>query len=110
MCRHSTKERTIGGTWTTLELQKAVEKGYTIVKIHEVWHFTPENRRVGLFKEYVNTWLKLKQESSGWPAGCVTPEQKEEYVKAYEQHEGIKLENVAENPGRKVIAKMLLNS
>lgn len=109
MCGHSTKERPIRGKWTTLELQKTVEKGYRILKIYEVWHFTPENRRVGLFKDYVNTWLKLKQESVGWPADCVTPEQKKEYVKAYEQHEGIKLENVAENPGRKAVAKMLLN-
>lgn len=109
MCGHSTKERPIRGKWTTLELQKAVEKGYRIIKIYEVWYFTPENRRVGLFKDYVNTWLKLKQESVGWPVDCVTPEQKKEYVKAYEQHEGIKLENVAENPGRKAVAKMLLN-
>ena len=109
MCCHSTKERTLRGTWTTLELQKVVETGCHIVNIHEVWHFTPDNRRVGLFKDYVNTWLKLKLESAGWPADCVTPDQKEEYVKAYEQHEGIKLENVAENPGREAIAKMLLN-
>jgi len=68
-----------------------------------------ENRREGLFAEYVNTWLKLKQESAGWPANCVTEEQKAEYVRQYEQKENIKLENVAENPGRKVIAKMLLN-
>ena len=97
------------GTWCTLELQKAVEKGYEIVKIHEVWHFALENQRTGLFAEYVNTWLKLKQESAGWPRECDTPEKKAEYVRQYEEHEGIKLENVAENPGRKSIAKMLLN-
>ena len=74
-----------------------------------MWHFTPENRRVGLFKEYVNTWLKLKQESAGWPADCVISEQQEAYRADYEAHEGIKLENVADNPGGKVIAKMLLN-
>lgn len=36
MCGHSTKERPIRGKWTTLELQKAVEKGYRIIKIYEV--------------------------------------------------------------------------
>ena len=50
-----------------------VETGCHIINIHEVWHFTPENRRVGVFKDYVNTWLKLKQESAGWTADCVTP-------------------------------------
>lgn len=81
------------------------------MKIHEVWHFPEENRRTGLFAEYVNTWLKLKQESAGWPSECVTEQQKAEYVQSYEQHEGIKLdpEQIAVNPGRKSIAKLLLN-
>lgn len=51
-CGHNTQERAFCGTWCTPELQKAVEKGYQILKIHEVLHFTSENQRVGLFKEY----------------------------------------------------------
>ena len=35
------------------------------VPSHEVWHF-PETCK-GLFQDYVNTWLKIKQEASGWP-------------------------------------------
>ena len=97
-------------TWSTIELQKEEEKGYKILKIHEVFHFTPENRPVWLFEGYVNTWLKLKQESAGWPTGCETEEEKAEYLRVYEEHEGIKLENVAENQGLKAIAKLLLNS
>ena len=61
------------GTWCTPELVKAVEKGYTRVKIHEVWHFPPEQHRTGLFADYVNTWLKLKQESAGWPSNEEPP-------------------------------------
>ena len=111
MCGHSTEERMLRGTWCTPELLKAVEKGYTIAKIHEVWHFPEENRCKGLFAGYVNTWLKLKQESAGWPAGVDTPEQKAEYLERYEQHEGIRLDpdKIAVNPGRKSIAKLLLN-
>lgn len=109
MCGHTRDQRMLHSTWCTPELQKAVEKGYEILKIHEVWHFTPENHCTGLFAEYVNTWLKLKQESAGWPKECVTDEQKAEYIRKYEEHEGIELENVAENPGRRSIAKMLLN-
>ena len=30
-----------------------------------MWHF-PETCE-GLFQDYVNTWLKIKQEASGWP-------------------------------------------
>ena len=39
----------------------------------------------------------------------MTETQKEDYIREYQQKEGILLENVAENPGRKAIAKMLLN-
>ena len=69
-CPHSDADRTLRGTWCTPELVKAVEKGYTLIKIHEVWHFPPEQRQTGLFADYVNTWLKLKQESAGWPSWC----------------------------------------
>ena len=60
-CYHSDVDRMLRGTWCTLELVKAVEKGYTLVKIHEVWHFPPEQHRTGLFANYVNTWLKLNR-------------------------------------------------
>lgn len=35
MCGHNAQERTLRGTWCTPELQKVVEKGYQILKIHE---------------------------------------------------------------------------
>lgn len=111
ICGHTREQRILKGTWCTPELQKAVEKGYQIQKIHEVWHFPEENRREGLFAGYVNTWLKLKQESAGWPTGVETTQQKAEYVKRYKEHEGIQLDadKIAVNPGRKSIAKLLLN-
>ena len=44
-CPHSDADRTLRGTWCTPELVKAVEKGYTLIKIHEVWHFPPSNAK-----------------------------------------------------------------
>ena len=64
-CCHTDQERTLRGTWATIELQKAVELGYRILKIHEVFHFREEDGKVGLFADYVSTWLKIKQESAG---------------------------------------------
>ena len=112
LCRHSDEERMMRGTWCTPELQKAVEKNYKIVKIREVWHFPKEQRREGLFAPYVNTWLKHKTEASGWPAHCLTEEQKVDYVKQYEEHKGIKLDpsRIEKNPSRKQVAKLMLNS
>ncbi|CAH3185510.1 unnamed protein product [Porites evermanni] len=60
-------------------------------------------RTEGLLADYVNTWLKIKQESAGWPDDCRTQEQKDAYNPAYEQKEGITLEHVAKNPGRKTL-------
>ena len=110
-CHHSDVDRMLRGTWCTPELVKAVEKGYTLVKIHEVWHFPPEQRRTGLFANYVNTWLKLKQESAEWPSWCQTVEQKREYILRYQEREDIRLDiaSIAKNPGRKATAKLMLN-
>ena len=111
-CPHSDADRMLRGTWCTPELVKAVEKGYTLVKIHEVCHWPPEQRQTGLFANYVNTWLKIKQESAGWPSWCQTLEQKREYILRYQEREGIRLDigSIAKNPGRKTTAKLMLNS
>ena len=112
LCRHTPEQRTLRGTWCTPEIQKAVELGYTLIKIHEVYHFLPNQRKKGLFAEYVNTWLKIKQESAGYPAWANTPEDKAAYVQRYKQREGINLDPdlVVKNPGRKATAKLMLNS
>ena len=112
LCPHSDEERLMIGGWCTSELQKAIEKGYKILKIHEVWNFPKDQRKTGLFAPYVNTWLKHKTEASGWPSHCVTEEDKKDYVQQYFTHEGIKLdpERIEKNPGRKQVAKLMLNS
>ena len=111
ICHHSEEERMLRGTWCTPEIQKAVEMGYTVLHIHEVWHFPAEQQVTGLFRDYVNTWLKIKQESAGWPSWCTTEELKQQYIRDYEEREGIKLEysKIEKNPGRKAVAKLTLN-
>lgn len=59
-CPHTPEERTLRDTWCTPELVKAVELGYHILHIHEVWHFPEKQRKKGLFKPYVNKWPKIK--------------------------------------------------
>ena len=112
LCKHTDKERMLKGTWCTEELKIAVEKGYQILKIHEVWHWPEKQRKTGLFAPYVNKFLKAKQEASGWPSDVVTEEQKAQYIADYENHEGISLdpEKIKVNPGRKAVAKVMLNS
>lgn len=78
VCPHTDDERMLTGTWCTPEIEKAIEMGYQLIKIHEVWHF--EKRRRGLFAPYVDAWLQIKQGSSGYPAWCQTEEEKAHYV------------------------------
>ena len=81
-----------------------------IQTIHEVWHF--REPRVRLFEDYVNTWLKLKTETSGWPAWCDKEEKKQLYMTQFQEKEGIALEyeKIAANPGQQALAKLMLNS
>ena len=109
-CTHSDEERAILGTWCHVELMKAIEKGYEVLKIHEVWHW--EQTTDELFKDYVDTFLKIKQEASGYPKHCVTDEQKQHYIDEYYEHEGIHLDpnKIEYNPGLRALAKFALNS
>jgi len=66
VCPHTPQQRQIIGTWCTPELQEAVRQGYEILHILEVLHFPESRQKKGLFANYVNTWLKIK-EASGWP-------------------------------------------
>ena len=109
-CTHTDEERAILGTWCHVELMKAIEKGYEVLEIHEVWHW--EETTDELFKDYVDTFLKLKQEASGYPKHCVTDEQKQHYIDEYYEHEGIHLDpnKIEYNPGLRALAKYALNS
>ena len=110
MCLHSDDERAMTGTWTTAELQKALEKDYKIQQIYEVLHYPKKSG--DMFKGYINSWLKIKQEASGWPATCTTEAQKEHYLQQYLEREGIELDRnaIEHNPGKRSIAKLMLNS
>ena len=109
-CGHSEEQRMMTGTWTTMELQTAIRKGYQIKQIFEVLHY--ERKSDDMFRGYINSWLKIKQEASGWPAYCDTDEKKDVYIRKYFEKEGVQLakENIEANPGKRSIAKLMLNS
>ena len=117
-CPHSDQLRIIRGTWVTLEVQKAVELGYEVKDIEVVWHwerravYDKETRTGGLFTEYIDRFLRLKQEASGYPDWCATPEDERRYVEDYYKNEGIQLDpdNIKKNPGLRSLAKLCLNS
>ncbi|KAK3743886.1 hypothetical protein QZH41_007923 [Actinostola sp. cb2023] len=63
-----------------------------------------------LFGGYVRTYLRLKQEASGWPSWCHTEEDPQQYLDEHGEHEGIRLEHVEYNPGLRSLAKLMLTS
>ncbi|CAG2254262.1 unnamed protein product [Mytilus edulis] len=72
-CTHTEQERSITGTYATPEVMVAKEKGYRVLKLYEVWHFPDDTQydkntnSGGLFTDYVQLFLKIKQEASGFP-------------------------------------------
>ena len=50
------------GTWYTPEIMKSLEMGYQLWSVDEVCHFP--QRQTALFRDYINTWLKIKEEAS----------------------------------------------
>ncbi|XP_069107303.1 uncharacterized protein [Argopecten irradians] len=117
-CTHSDKERALLGTWCSVELDVALQKGYVVQEIHEVYHFhqtacyDSTTGTDGLFTNYINTFLKIKQEASGWPTWCKTDTDKDEYIRQYEEREDILLDrdNIKQNDGLRALAKLMLNS
>ncbi|GBM42294.1 hypothetical protein AVEN_235007-1 [Araneus ventricosus] len=93
-CEHSDEERSMVGTWVTEEVKVAIQKGYRITKIFEVYHFREKSSN-RLFKSYIDLFLKMKQESSGYPSDCSTDEEKTAYVQQYYEKEGVQ-QNPAE--------------
>ena len=66
----------------------------------------------GLFKEYIDTFLKVKQQSSGFPEWCMSEELKMQYIADYKEIEGIELEyeKIVQNDSERARAKELLNN
>ena len=99
----------------------AIRKGYTLLSIYEVWNFRDisynmirSQSLVGLLPIMLIhcTFLKVKQEASGWPGWCKSQEDKQQYIFQYLEKEVILLDynNIKRNIGLRSKAKLMLNS
>ena len=65
-------------TISSIELREALRHGYRVSRCYRIWKYSKfEN----LFKKYVQTFMKMKIESSGFPSHITNQEQKEEWAK-----------------------------
>jgi len=99
------------------EVRLAVEKGYRILEIYEVHEYqvtqyNPETGEGGLSVAYINTFLKLNAEASGYPGWFHSPEDEDRYVDSFWQSEGIRLDKEATryNDAKRGLVKLCLNS
>ena len=117
VCTHSDSERALTGTWVISEVNKAIEKGYRILEIFEIWRYqveqyNTETKEGGLFVNMMNRFLQIKQEASGFPSSCQNEGDKTNYIQNFWEKEGIQLEagKIESNSGLRSLAKLILNS
>jgi hypothetical protein len=117
-CDHTDEKRALSGTWVTTELYKALDLGYTIVSVDEIWHYKEREKydgndsNTGLFTRYIDCFLKLKIQASGWPGWVQTEEDKTAFLQQCKDREGFDLDRtkIKKNAGLRSLAKLCLNS
>ena len=106
------------GVWFTEELYLAMEKGYVVDEIYEVFHFDENNRSTDYFRGYMSFFLRLKQEAEGWvKAGASSENPSDEEKEKVRQELYIQnghmakmvVANVRKNPVKRALAKLNLN-
>ena len=117
-CTCPPHSRALIHTWCTTELTLTINTGYVILEIYEVLYW-PSNEEIdgstgrgGLFTEYINMFLRIKTQASGYPNNICTLKQRQEYVEEYSSKEGVLLDPklIEHNPRLCSIAKLALNS
>jgi len=91
-CTHSDEERCIVGKRVADGVRKALEMDYDVVELFEFWEntftcFDKDSHAGWYFAEYVNMFLKLKQESPGYPSWVQCEDDKDRYIEDYRRAE-----------------------
>lgn len=107
------------GCWFTEEIYLAMENGYIIEEIYEIYYWEANQLSDQHLRGYVGYFLKMKQEAEGWKklgASCddPTPEEQEAIAdRLYHQNGGlarIRPDKVKLDPVMRALAKLYLNS
>jgi hypothetical protein len=106
-CRHKDKERSLQQQiFTSVELGLALRKGYTVLKVHEIWHW--EKTSDLLFRDFLLLWFKIKLTATPLP----TDIEPLVYCTKLKKEFGfdLKPKDFVPNPGLRLLAKTHLNS
>ncbi|KAL3095127.1 hypothetical protein niasHT_027946 [Heterodera trifolii] len=110
-CPHfNPNDRAFVSTCTHLELNAALDAGYTVRKLFHVLQYDQWNDNV--FKSYVSEMMALKIHATDFPSWCGSEREKDEYIEECWRKFGIHLEKekMKPEPGKRYIAKLCLNS
>ena len=85
--------------------------GYVIIEIYEAWNhdettvYDQATSEGALFAQYMNTFMKIKMEASGYPVGCMTPQEKTAFIERLRAHEEISLgyDDIVYKTGRRTV-------
>ena len=118
ICQHHEAQRQLTGEWCAPELKLALQKGYALVTIHELYQYpgtmkyNPETGEDGLLSGYVRRFMALKIQASGWPEGCDTQEKQEKFVDDVIKYDGITIDpdKMVKNPALRTLSKLIFNS
>ncbi|XP_055345043.1 uncharacterized protein LOC129592914 [Paramacrobiotus metropolitanus] len=108
-CGHTDEQRCFNGVYTTPELTLAMSLGYTLIKIHEIWHYP---RQGDLFSHYISTFMAEKAAASGYPAGCISDSDKRAYLQLLYERDGVVVDpsRMENNPTKRLLSKLMLNT
>ena len=96
ICNNSVGDRSLSGTWDQLNCTKQCRLDI-LLKVYQVWQYDtvtkydPSTGDGRLFAQYINTFMKIKIEASGYPSHCDTDQEKNKYIERIRAHEGITL-------------------
>ena len=102
---HDNNKRSFIGTWTTDEVNKAISKGYKILRVFEVWHF---DKTSDDFKGYIQRFMKIKLESSNYE--FKTKDEEDIFKSKIKSSLDIDIDKFKYNSGLRSINKLCLNS
>lgn len=111
-CTHSEEEREILGTWTLVEIQYALQLGYKVTDITEVWVYPDTSH--SLFSDFIIPFMikKMCCKTSGLVEnGAFTQKGRDvcQYVKEISDRD-LNVEDFIDSPAERNIAKLMMNS
>ncbi|EFO95708.1 hypothetical protein CRE_13943 [Caenorhabditis remanei] len=113
-CNHNkVSDRYLTGIWTHAELNAAIERGYRLLQIHEIWWWPDSKwKTADYFVNYLKPMIQLKHESSDWPRDDMTDNEKDAYINEIARRDGVTLvkDNVRKADNMREMSKLFLNT